>query len=60
MTYDDLGLLIDYDYWARDRVLDAEATLTPEQFIRPVGNSFSSVRTPSRISAPPSAFGSQD
>jgi len=44
MTYDDLRLLIDYNYWARDRVLDAVDTLTPEQFIRPMGNSFSSVR----------------
>jgi uncharacterized damage-inducible protein DinB len=44
MTYDDLCLIIDYNYWARDRVLDAVATITPEQFIRPMGNSFSSVR----------------
>ncbi len=44
MTYDDLRLLIDYNYWARDRVLDAVATITPEQFIRPMGNSFTSVR----------------
>jgi uncharacterized damage-inducible protein DinB len=44
MTYDDLCLLIDYDYWARDCVLEAVATITPEQFIRPMGNSFSSVR----------------
>jgi uncharacterized damage-inducible protein DinB len=44
MTYDDLGLLIDYNYWARDRVLDAVATITPEQFIRPMGNSFDSIR----------------
>jgi uncharacterized damage-inducible protein DinB len=44
MTYDDLCLLIDYNYWARDRVLDALATITSEQFIRPMGNSFSSVR----------------
>jgi uncharacterized damage-inducible protein DinB len=44
MTYDNLRLLIDYNYWARDRVLDAVATITPEQFIRPMGNSFSSVR----------------
>jgi uncharacterized damage-inducible protein DinB len=44
MTYDDLCLLIDYNYWARDRVLDAVATITPEQFIRLMGNSFSSVR----------------
>jgi uncharacterized damage-inducible protein DinB len=44
MTYDDLRLLIDYNYWARDRVLDAVATITPEQFIRPMGNSFNSIR----------------
>lgn len=44
MTYDDLCLLIDYNYWARDRMLDAVATITPEQFIRPMGNSFNSVR----------------
>jgi uncharacterized damage-inducible protein DinB len=44
MTYDDLRLLIDYHYWARDRVLDALATITTEQFVRPMGNSFSSVR----------------
>lgn len=44
MTYDDLRLLIDYNYWARDRVLDAIATITLEQFIRPMGNSFGSVR----------------
>ena len=44
MTYDDLRLLIDYHYWARDRVLDAVSAITPEQFTRPMGNSFSSVR----------------
>jgi uncharacterized damage-inducible protein DinB len=44
MTYDDLRLLIDYNYWARDRVLEAVAAITPEQFIRPMGNSFNSVR----------------
>jgi uncharacterized damage-inducible protein DinB len=44
MTYDDLRLLIDYNYWARDRMLDAVATITPEQFIRPMGNSFNSIR----------------
>lgn len=44
MTHDDLSLLIDYNYWARDRVLDAVAMLRPEQFIYPMGNSFSSVR----------------
>jgi len=44
MTYDDLRLLIDYHYWARDRVLEAVAAITPEQFTRPMGNSFSSLR----------------
>jgi len=36
--------LFDYNYWARDRQLEACARLTPEQFLRPMGNSFSSVR----------------
>jgi len=36
--------LYGYNYWARDRQLDACAVLTPEQFLRPLGNSFSSVR----------------
>ena len=44
MTYDDLRLLVDYNYWARDRLLDAVALITPEQFTRSMGNSFSSVR----------------
>jgi uncharacterized damage-inducible protein DinB len=33
-----------YNYWARDRQLAACAALTEEQFMRPMGNSFSSVR----------------
>jgi uncharacterized damage-inducible protein DinB len=36
--------LFDYNYWARDRQLDACAALADEQFLRPMGNSFSSVR----------------
>lgn len=36
--------LYDYNYWARDRQLEACAALTEEQFLRPMGNSFSSVR----------------
>ena len=39
-----LGELFDYNYWARDRQLEACATLTIEQFLRPLGNSFSSLR----------------
>lgn len=44
MTYEDILLLIDYNYWARDRLLDAVATITPEQFNRRMGNSFNSIR----------------
>jgi uncharacterized damage-inducible protein DinB len=40
----DLRLLLDYHYWARDRVLDAVEPLTPEQFTRDMGNSFRSIR----------------
>lgn len=36
--------LYDYNWWARDRQLDACAALTPEQFVRPVGGSFPAVR----------------
>jgi uncharacterized damage-inducible protein DinB len=44
MTYGDLRLLVDYNYWAGDRLLDAVSALTPEQFTRDMGNSFASVR----------------
>ena len=44
MTLDDLDALLDFHYWARDRVIDAAAKLTPEQFDRDLGNSFKSVR----------------
>ena len=44
MNYPDLETLLDYHYWARDRVLEAAATLTPEQFTRDQGSSFKSVR----------------
>jgi uncharacterized damage-inducible protein DinB len=36
--------LFEYNYWARDRQLEACAALTEEQFLRPMGNSFSSLR----------------
>lgn len=36
--------LVDYNYWARDRQLQVCATLTQEQFLRPLGGSFESVR----------------
>jgi uncharacterized damage-inducible protein DinB len=44
MTADDLRVLLDYHYWARDRVLDAADALTGEQLTRDLGNSFPSVR----------------
>ena len=44
MNLGDLKTLLDYHYWARDRMLDAVALLTPEQFTRDLGNSFGSIR----------------
>ena len=44
MTYQDLQTLVDYHYWARDRLLEAVEPLSPEQFTRDLGNSFPSVR----------------
>jgi uncharacterized damage-inducible protein DinB len=39
-----LNELFDYHYWARDRQLQACAAITEEQFLRPLGSSFSSLR----------------
>ena len=36
--------LYDYNYWARDQHLRACASLTQEQFLRPMNSSFSSLR----------------
>ena len=44
VTLQDLQNLLDYNYWARDRMLDALDQLTPEQFTREVGGSFKSIR----------------
>jgi uncharacterized damage-inducible protein DinB len=44
MTADDIRVLIDYHYWARDRLLGACMALSPEQLTRDMGNSFKSVR----------------
>jgi uncharacterized damage-inducible protein DinB len=44
MTVSDLQLLVDYHYWARDRILDAVSALTPEQYSRDLGSSFRSIR----------------
>lgn len=44
MQLDELRSLVDYHYWARDRVLDAAAALPPEQLTRDMGNSFRSIQ----------------
>jgi uncharacterized damage-inducible protein DinB len=36
--------LFEYNYWARNRQIEACGTLTQEQFLRPMDNSFSSLR----------------
>ena len=43
MTFEMLQTLVDYHYWARDRLFPVVETLTEEQLRRPLGNSFSSV-----------------
>jgi uncharacterized damage-inducible protein DinB len=44
MTADDIRLLIDYHYWARDRLLAAVEPLTTEQYNADLGSSFPSLR----------------
>jgi uncharacterized damage-inducible protein DinB len=44
MTHQDLKTLLDFHYWALDRVLEAAAALPPDQYIRDLGSSFKSVR----------------
>jgi uncharacterized damage-inducible protein DinB len=44
MNLQDLQTMLDYHYWARDRLLDALESLTPEQYTRDMGNSFRSIR----------------
>ncbi len=44
MNPQDVRTLVDYNYWATHRVLDAVAALTPEQFTHDLGSSFRSVR----------------
>ena len=39
-----LNELFDYNYWARDRQLQTCGALTEEQLLRPLGNSFPSLR----------------
>src|SRR6058998_3108111 len=44
MNLQDLQTMIDYHYWARDRLLDALESLPPEQYNRDLGSSFKSIR----------------
>lgn len=44
MTRQDLLALVDYHYWAGDRILSAVEPLTAEEFTRDLGSSFRSVR----------------
>jgi len=44
MTADDIHQLLDYHYWARDRVLDAVRPLDVSAFTAPRESSFSSIR----------------
>lgn len=43
MNLQDLNTLLDYHYWARDRMFDALDPLTPDQLTRDMGGSFKSV-----------------
>ncbi len=44
MTPEEIGLLYDFNAWANHRSMEAASALTPEQFTKPLGSSFSSVR----------------
>jgi uncharacterized damage-inducible protein DinB len=44
MNVQDLTTLIDYHYWARDRLFDAIRPLTTEQYEKDLGSSFKSIR----------------
>ena len=43
MTFEDLQTLVDYHYWARDRLWTVVEALSDEQLRRPLGSSFASV-----------------
>lgn len=44
MTLEALLALLDYHYWARDRLLDAVEEVAPDRFHKDMGNSFPSIR----------------
>ena len=44
MTPEEMLLLYEYNAWANHRSVEAAATLSDEQFVKPLGSSFGSVR----------------
>jgi len=44
MNTQDLQTIVDYHYWARDRLLDAIEPLAPDEYDRDLGGSFRSIR----------------
>jgi uncharacterized damage-inducible protein DinB len=44
MTHGDLSTLVEFNYWARDRMLEPVSALGADEYVKPMGNSFSSVR----------------
>jgi uncharacterized damage-inducible protein DinB len=44
MKPEEMSLLYDFNAWANHRSMEAASALTPEQFTKPLGSSFSSVR----------------
>jgi uncharacterized damage-inducible protein DinB len=44
MNLREVRVLVDYHYWARDRLLEVVEPLPSEQFTRDMGNSFGSIR----------------
>jgi uncharacterized damage-inducible protein DinB len=44
MNFEDLQDLLDYHYWARDRMLTALDPLTVDEYTRDLGSSFRSIR----------------
>ena len=45
MTARDLEALLDYSYWANERIFQVASRLSPEEFTRPVGPGYGSVRS---------------
>ena len=44
MTPEEIRQLFDYNHWANQRSLEGATQLSEEQFIKPLGSSFPSVR----------------